>query len=63
MIVFSSGALSALQTVCGFHPVKSRRIASRIEDAQRQAGVYVGQILKGAKPAELPVVQSDRLEW
>jgi ABC-type uncharacterized transport system substrate-binding protein len=36
--------------------------ASRIEDAQRQAGVYVGQILKGAKPAELPVVQSDRLE-
>jgi hypothetical protein len=37
--------------------------ASRIEDAQRQAGVYVGQILKGAKPAELPVVQSDRLEW
>src|SRR5262249_20849464 len=33
-----------------------------IEDAQRQAGVYVGHILKGAKPAELPVVQTDRIE-
>ena len=33
-----------------------------IEDAQRQAGLYVGHILKGAKPAELPVVQTDRIE-
>jgi putative tryptophan/tyrosine transport system substrate-binding protein len=33
-----------------------------IEDSERQVGVYVGQILKGAKPAELPVVQSVRFE-
>jgi putative ABC transport system substrate-binding protein len=33
-----------------------------IEDAERQVGVYVGQILKGAKPAELPVMQSVRFE-
>ena len=33
-----------------------------IEDAQRQAGLYVGHILKGTKPAELPVIQTDRIE-
>jgi putative tryptophan/tyrosine transport system substrate-binding protein len=33
-----------------------------MEDAQRQVGLYVGQILKDAKPAELPVMQSVRFE-
>ena len=36
---------------------------TNIADSIRQVGVYTGKVLKGAKPADLPVAQSTKFEF
>jgi ABC-type uncharacterized transport system substrate-binding protein len=61
--------LATLHKVPAAYPVRDYAEAgglmsygSNIRETFRQMGVYTGRILKGAKPADLPVVQSSKFE-
>jgi putative ABC transport system substrate-binding protein len=61
--------LAVLHRVPAIYPVRPfvetgglMSYGASLMDAYRQVGVHTGRILKGAKPADLPVVQSSKFE-
>ena len=62
-------ALAARHTIPAVYPVRTFADAGGLIsyggvtfDLYQQAGIYVGKILKGTKPADLPIQQSTKLE-
>jgi putative ABC transport system substrate-binding protein len=63
-------ALAARHAIPAVHPIRQfveigglMSYGTSQVDAYRQVGLYVGKILKGAKPSDLPIVQGAKFEF
>ena len=54
--------LAAFHRLPAVYPTPDLSYGANVMDAFRQLGIYAGRILKGAKPADLPVVQSSKFD-
>jgi len=56
-------ALAARYAIPAIYGLRELSYGANLKDTYRQQGVYVGRVLRGAKPGDLPVLQPTKFEF